>query len=103
MGSIDCLTTVIGTIYFGTVELNPLIASLISISLPAFVLVKLIVTVSIGLIFVFAEKTVKKIPNKGTQLFRATYSFMRVAFFGIVFFLAVVVGNNIVVIIKAIG
>jgi len=39
MGSIDCLTTVVGVLYFRAkkVELNPIIAGIVNTSLPAFV------------------------------------------------------------------
>lgn len=95
MGSMDCLTTVIGTLYFGTVELNPLIASLVSNNLPAFVVVKLTVTVTVGLIFVLAEKTLIKTLNRETRSFRVTQNMLRAAFVGIILFLTIVVANNI--------
>ncbi len=56
MGSLDCLTTVVGSLYFGARELNPLIVGLVNSNLPAFVVIKLVVTVCMGAIFVFAEK-----------------------------------------------
>ena len=55
LGSMDCLTTVVGTLYFGTLELNPLIAWLVNTNLPAFVAIKLAVTVSAGC-FLFWQK-----------------------------------------------
>jgi hypothetical protein len=57
MGTLDCLTTVVGTVYFGTQELNPLIATLLNFNLPVFAAIKLAVTVCVGTIFVLAEKT----------------------------------------------
>lgn len=98
MGMMDCLTTVVGTLYFGTVELNPLIASLVSTNLPAFVLLKLAVTVSVGLIFVLAENALMKTLNKTTRSFSTAYNTLRAAYVAIVLFLGVVVANNIVVI-----
>jgi hypothetical protein len=43
-------------LYFGARELNPLIVGLVNSNLPAFVVIKLVVTVCMGAIFVFAEK-----------------------------------------------
>ena len=97
MGSIDCLTTVIGTLYFGTVELNPLIAGLVSTNLPAFIIIKLAVTVCVWLIFVQAEKTLMKTLNKKSKSFTIAYNTLRVAYAGIVLFLVIVVANNILV------
>lgn len=57
MGSMDCLTTVIGTVYFGTQELNPIVASLVNTNLTAFVFVKLTITLIVGLVFIWAEKS----------------------------------------------
>ncbi len=103
MGSMDCLTTVIGTLYFGTVELNPLIATLVNTNLPAFVVIKLTVTVSVGLIFVLAENTLIKTLNKTTKAFRMTHNILKIVFTGTIFFLVIVVANNIFVIIKILG
>ncbi len=102
LGSMDCLTTVIGTLYFGTVELNPLIAGLVSTNLPAFVLVKLTVTVTVGLIFILAERTLVKAINKESQSFRTTQNLLNVALMGIIVFLIVVVANNILVILRTV-
>ena len=98
MGSMDCLTTVIGTLYYGTRELNPILAGLVSSSLPAFVLVKLTVTVSVGLILILAEKTLVKSPNKKSLSFKIVLQILRIAYFSIILFLAVVVANNLFVI-----
>jgi hypothetical protein len=51
IGSMNCLTTLVGIFFFGARELNPLVAGLVSSSLPVFVAVKLAVAV-----FVLAEK-----------------------------------------------
>ncbi|MCW3995227.1 MAG: DUF5658 family protein [Candidatus Bathyarchaeota archaeon] len=100
MGTMDCLTTVIGTVYFGTVELNPLIAGLINTNLTAFVVLKLTITVAVGYVFVLAERTLMKSLNKSSRSFKLTQNFLKVAFSGLTLFLLVVVINNIFVIIK---
>lgn len=102
MGSMDCLTTIIGTLYFGTVDLNPLIATLVNTNLPAFVVVKLTVTIAVSVIFILAENTLIKTLNKTTKSFKITYNILRTAFTGMIFFLAIVVANNIFVIIRTI-
>jgi len=57
LGSLDCLTTVIGTLYFDTQELNPLIAGIVHTNIPAFIILKLSITITVGLIFILAQKT----------------------------------------------
>jgi hypothetical protein len=97
MGAMDCLTTVVGTMYFGTMELNPIIANLVNTNILAFVVVKLAVTVFVGFTFVFAEKTLMGSGEKGTRSFKIAQVTLRVAYVGVVLFLVVVVTNNIVV------
>ena len=48
MGSIDWLTTVVGILFFGAVEVNPLFAALTQINIFAFSIVKLLTVVLIG-------------------------------------------------------
>ena len=69
-GTMDCLTTVVGTFFFGARELNPLIAGLVNSNLLAFVVVKLMVTVYVGVIFVLAEKILLGSANKVNRLFK---------------------------------
>jgi hypothetical protein len=97
MGCMDCATTVIGTAYYGTQELNPLIANLVNTNLPAFVVVKLGVTVSVGLIFVIAEKTLTRNGTPNDRSFRIAHNTLRAAYIGIILFLSVVVINNLLV------
>jgi len=97
MGSMDCLTTVIGILYFGAVELNPFIAGVVSTNLPAFIFLKLITTVFICLIFIQAEKILMKTKNKSTKTFSWTQKLLKSASAGIIVFLIIVVVNNLIV------
>jgi hypothetical protein len=100
MGSMDCLTTVIGTVYYGTQELNPLIAGLVNTNILAFVVLKLAVTFSVGIIFVLAEKALKNPNNAHDNSFKVAYITLKVASIGIVLFLFLVVMNNIIVLLQ---
>jgi len=100
MGSLDCLTMVKGTLYFGTEELNPIIAGLVSTNLLAFVIIKLTVTVCVGLIYILAEKTLLKSANKDSKSFKTAHKILKIAYIGIILFLVIVVANNIFVLIK---
>ena len=98
MGSLDCLTTVVGTQFFRTREINPFIAGLVSSNLPIFVVLKLAVTVCVALVFVFAEKTLLGNGDKGNRAFKIVHNILRVSYVGVVFFLVFVVANNVMVI-----
>lgn len=101
MGSIDCLTTVIGIVYFGAIECNPLMSSIISTNLPAFVALKLVTTAVVCLIFIQAEKILMKTQDKNTKAFVAAKKILQTAFVGTIAFLAIVVANNLIVLATA--
>jgi hypothetical protein len=67
MGILDCLTTVVGTMYFGAQKLNPFIAILSNFNLAFFVAIKLVVTVCVGLVFVLPEKTLHSTEGTGQR------------------------------------
>ena len=95
MGSLDCLTTVIGTTYFGARELNPLIVGLLNTSLIFFLIVKLTITVVVALVFVLAQKILMQTKNKNSSSFKITFKTLRYGYFSVAIFLAVVVINNL--------
>lgn len=101
MGSMDCFTTVIGILYFGAIECNPLMSGIITSNLPAFVALKLITTVSVCIIFIQADKLLMKTENKNTRAFVTTKRILRIAFGGTIVFLAIVVTNNLIVLASA--
>ncbi|MCL2359100.1 MAG: DUF5658 family protein [Nitrososphaerota archaeon] len=96
----DCATTAVGTHYFGTQELNPLIADLVHSNLPAFIVIKITVTVAVGVIFVVAEKTLKNNKNKTDKSFKIAHNTLKAAYIGIMMFLGIVVANNIIVLLR---
>ena len=56
----DCLTTVVGAMFFGAREANPVLAGLVSSKLSGFVVVKFAVTVTVSLILILAQKTLMR-------------------------------------------
>jgi len=101
MGSLDCITTVIGIMYYRAVELNPLISGIVSSNIPAFVVLKLLSTVTVCLIFIQAENILMKTTNQTSRAFAWTKRFLKVATAGVVIFLFVVVANNLIILINA--
>lgn len=101
MGSMDCLTTVVGILYFGAVELNPFIAGVVSTNLVAFTVLKLTTSVFVGLIFHHAEKILMRTSDKNSSAFKRTRYLLRATYVGIVAFLVIVVVNNFMILASA--
>lgn len=100
MGSLDCLTTLVGTLYFGTSELNPLIAMLLNSNVSAFVFVKLGVTVAVAAIFLLAYRVLLSSAEKETKSFKVANRILNGAYYGISIFLVAVVTNNVIVLVQ---
>ena len=97
MGTIDCLTTVIGVLYQGATELNPLMAGIVSTNIGAFLVVKLAATIGAASSFVLANRTLMKTQNKGTKTFAYSSKLIKIASAGLIVFLFIVVANNLMV------
>ena len=97
MGTVDCITTVMGILYHGDSELNPLMAGIVSTNIGAFLIVKLAATMIAALSFVIANKTLMKTQNKETKTFIYSSKLIKIASAGLLVFLAIVVTNNLLV------
>jgi hypothetical protein len=102
MGSIDCLTTTIGILYFGAVECNPFLAGITMISLPAFAVIKLAATIFAVLLLSLAEKILMKAQDKNSKAFVRTRYVLKGAYTAVVIFLLITVLNNIIAIARTI-
>jgi hypothetical protein len=71
-----------------------------STSIPAFVIIKLTVTVCVGLIFVLVDITILESADKDYKSFKTANKILKIAYIGIILFLVIVVANNIFVLIK---
>jgi len=100
MGTLDCLTTVVGTVYYNTKELNPLISGLVATNLPGFVAVKLAVTILVGVTFVLVEKMLRKNADTKDRSLRIAQNTLKAASVGLIGFLTVVVANNVLVLLQ---
>ena len=63
LGSLDCLTTVVGVLCFGGVELNPFIAELVHSDIAVFIVLKLVVTAFAAAVPVAADRALKNIAS----------------------------------------
>jgi hypothetical protein len=97
LGTIDCVTTVIGVLYSGAVELNPFMTRIVSTNIAAFMVVKLFATFLIGVTYMTAKIVLNKTQNKETRTFRYSKNIMKLAYSGLVVFFIMIVGNNFTV------
>jgi len=97
VGSIDCLTTIIGVMYFGANELNPFMTSIISSSIAAFLALKISATFLIGFTYILAKRTLNKTINKESKSFKYSKWFIQGAYTSLIVFLIIVVINNLTI------
>jgi hypothetical protein len=100
IGSIDCLTTVIGVVYFGAAELNPFLTGIVNTNIWAFLVLKLSATFLIGLTYVMANRLLNSTVNKDTKAFQYSSKLLKVAYAGLTVFLIVVVANNLFILLS---
>jgi len=97
LGSIDAITTVIGVLYFGAAELNPLMNGIVNTSILAFLALKITATFLIGFTYIIAKRTLNKTIDKESRTFRYSNRLMKVAYLGLIVFLVIVVANNLTI------
>jgi ABC-type multidrug transport system permease subunit len=100
MGSMDCLTTAIGVLYFGAAELNPFLVGIVSTNILAFLALKISATFFIGFTFILARRTLNQTVDKSSKSFRVSRSLIKIAFAGLVTFMVIVVVNNLLVLLS---
>jgi uncharacterized membrane protein len=97
MGSLDCLTTSIGVLYFGAAELNPLMAGIVNTNIAAFLTVKISATFLIGFTYILAKRSLNKTLNKESKSYKYSNRLMKVAYTGLMIFLLIVIVNNLTI------
>ncbi len=100
MGSIDCITTAIGVLYYGAVELNPFLTGIVSTNIPAFLVLKLSATFFIGFTYILAGKTLNKAVDRTSRSYKYSNWIMKAAYAGLFIFLIVVVINNFTILLS---
>jgi hypothetical protein len=97
MGSIDGLTTAIGFLYSRGTELNPFMASILSVNIGAFFVVKIGITIFTAFTYVLANKILIRAKSKTGMSFKYSLKLIKAAYSGIVLFLVIVVTNNLLI------
>ena len=98
LGYIDCLTTVIGTTFLGCTELNPLIHELVHTNIATFVLIKLVSCLVVAGIVIGVDNILGRY-RWASNFVLVAQKAIRVAYTCMLGFTALVVMNNIFIII----
>ena len=93
-GLIDCITTVVGIVWFGATEGNPLFAAVTETNLFAFSGIKVVAVVFIGVLF-YKAGSAGKIEGSG---FQVGSRFLQVAYSLSLLTMLTVVTNNVLVV-----
>ena len=101
LGFLDCFITVVGTVFFGANELNPLMSELVKDNLALFVASKLTVTTFASLIFIHADRVIIKSRSKISEGLEYAGKVLKIVLFSLVFALAILLVNNLVVIVQS--
>jgi len=92
MGTLDWVTTVTGTLWFGAVEINPLFAGLTQTNILLFSVIKLTIVVLTGCLFYKADKIAEKLKSNsqiGKHVLETGYAVALMA-------LTIAVTNNVI-------
>ena len=96
MGSIDCVTTVIGILYYGATELNPVMAGVVN-NIPLFMVLKLTATICVGGTYLLGHRILHTTEDKTTRSFKIGNASMKLVYMSLIAFLTIVVINNFTV------
>jgi hypothetical protein len=97
MGSIDCLTTLMGVLYYHAAELNPFMIGIVGTNLGAFFVIKIVATMLVAFSFILANKILMETHNKSCKFFKYSCKLLKLSYAGIIGFLVLVVANNLLV------
>ena len=93
-GLIDCITTVVGIVWFGAAEGNPLFAAVTETNLFAFGGIKLVAAVFVGVLF-YKAGSIGKIEGSNFQIGNR---FLQMAYSLSLLTMLIVVANNVMVV-----
>jgi hypothetical protein len=102
MGYADWLTTIIGIVYFGAVEVNPLFAYMTETNLVGFTVVKLNATIFMGVLCFMGERMLQRLEDKNSKSFLYSRIILRAGYLITISFLLVTILNNLIVFAKII-
>jgi Domain of unknown function (DUF5658) len=98
VGYLDWLTTIIGIVYFGAVEVNPLFANLTRTNLAVFTAIKLDATIFMGVSCYLGEKMLQRLRDKYSKSYVLSRTILRGGYLVTITVLLVTVLNNLIVV-----
>ena len=102
MGYMDWLTTMIGIVYFGAVEVNPFFADIVRTNLVAFTAIKLTTTIFVGVLYYVGDRMLMRLKDKKSKSFLCARLALRAGYVIITAVLLSAIVNNLIVIGKTI-
>jgi hypothetical protein len=97
MGTMDCVTTVIGVLFYGATETNPMLVGVVNSNIAVFTVLKLTATFCIAGTYILAKRMLDRTVDKSTRSYRYGNTFVKAAYAGLVLFLIAVVVNNFLI------
>jgi hypothetical protein len=97
MGTMDCVTTIIGVLFFGATETNPVLVGVVNSNIAVFTVLKLTATFCIAGTYILSKSMLDRTVDKTTHSFRISNVFVKATYAGLVLFLIAVVANNFLV------
>ena len=98
VGYLDWLTTIIGIVYFGAVEVNPLFANMTRTNLAAFTAIKLDATIFMGVLCYLGEKMLQRLRDKNSKSYVPSRIILRGGYLVTITVLLITVLNNLIVV-----
>jgi hypothetical protein len=96
LGAIDCITTVLGTVYYGAKEINPFMVGIVS-NLGAFVFIKIFATIFVAFTYIISRHILLRMPKEAGKSSARSLKWLKVVYLGLIAFLALVVINNLII------
>jgi hypothetical protein len=100
MGYLDWLTTIIGIVYFGAAELNPLFADITRTNLVAFTAIKLTTTIFLGFLCYLGERMLRRLKDRNSKSFLCCRIILTGGYVVAATFLLITILNNLFVVAK---
>jgi hypothetical protein len=97
MGTMDCISTVIGVMFFGATETNPVLAGVVNSNIAVFAVLKLTATFCIAGTYILSKNMLDRTVDRTTRNFRYGNTFVKATYAGLVLFLIAVVVNNFII------
>ena len=97
LGTLDCITTVIGVGYSGAKELNPFMMSIVNSNITAFMFIKFFATIFVASTYLVSRHLLLQMPVKTTKSYSYSLRILNFVYIGLIAFLTIVVVNNLII------